>query len=119
MTLSDFRTRFPEFDSTPDATVQAKIDEADDMFDPIGWDDLLDTGMGYYVAHLLAMSSLSGSSPSNVFLDDAVSKKVGDIQKSRDPDLMQQAVDNPLIRTTYGQMYMYYRGLIGGGAMSV
>jgi hypothetical protein len=114
--LSDFRTRFPELASYTDAQVLLKIQDADAFFDPARWDDLLDLGMAYWVAHELVLGSLNAKQQAT---DDAVMKKIGELSKQRDGELMNKQADNPYYRTTYGQRYLYYMNYVGAGGVSV
>jgi hypothetical protein len=56
LTLAAFRTRYqPTFDLTPDALVQAKLDEAEEEIDAVVWGTKAETGHGLLTAHKLAM----------------------------------------------------------------
>ena len=56
LSLSAFRTRFPEFNPASDAMVSAKLAEAEDDLDTTVWGDQFDKGHGWLTAHLLAES---------------------------------------------------------------
>lgn len=116
--LVGFRARFPEFTQAtcPDDTVNFWIGEADAMFDPCRWDDLLDRGSAYWVAHSITVAKDDATKP---FIDDATMKKVGDISKSRDPKLMLEQAKNPYMRTKYGQRYWQLAQMVGAGSYSV
>jgi hypothetical protein len=55
LSLSDFRTRFPEFVETGDALVSAKLTEASALVDDDYWGALAEQAQGYMAAHLLAL----------------------------------------------------------------
>jgi len=54
--LSTFRELYPEMERVPDATVQAKLDEAEGRLDPDYWDTVFDQAHGLKAAHLIAIS---------------------------------------------------------------
>lgn len=56
-TLAPFRARFPDFDPTPDAFVQAALDAAADEIDATVWGAKAAEGHGLLAAHKLALSS--------------------------------------------------------------
>jgi hypothetical protein len=51
--------------------------------------------------------------------NDNLSKKVGDVQVTKDTGLLNKQADNPFYRTLYGQKYLYLRKQVGGGGLSV
>lgn len=55
-TVATFKAVMPEFQNTPNALVQAALDEAFLELDPDIWDDKFDTGWKYLTAHKLAVS---------------------------------------------------------------
>jgi hypothetical protein len=56
LSLSDFRTRFPEFVDATDGFVQAKLDETDALVDPVVFGQQAYVAAYYYTADLLALS---------------------------------------------------------------
>ena len=55
--VSDFRTKFPEFGSRPaDPTIQSHIDDAALEIDSTVWGDLSEKAIMYLAAHTLALS---------------------------------------------------------------
>lgn len=116
MTPADFKKRFPEFEQQSDERVQMFIDDADPFFDQVRWGDLYDLGISYLVAHEIALANANAAS---AMTDDVVMKKVGDEQVQRDSNLMNKQSDNPYMRTTYGQKYLYYMRFVGAGGVSL
>lgn len=114
--LDDFRTQFPELSAYTDAQVNQWLAQSTPFFNLQRWDDMLFLGMLYWTAHMLVLSKLITTQPQ---IDDSISKKVGDIMKTRSDKLVQMQADNPYYRTTYGQQYLLYQGLIGVGGAAV
>jgi hypothetical protein len=54
-TVADFRARFSEFDSVPDATVQIFLDDAELCVDEDRWGKFYDIGILYLAAHELQL----------------------------------------------------------------
>ncbi len=121
MTPSEFKTQFPEFAAETDERVQFFVDRAAPYFDVERWGDLYPDGVANYVAHELALAkaqtALGGSV--QVMTNDTISKKVGDVQVTKDAGLLAKQADNPFYRTLYGQQYLYLRRQVGMGALSV
>jgi hypothetical protein len=116
--LSDFRTLFPEFPDTvfTDDQVNMWLTQADPFFDKCRWDDLLFLGMLYWTAHQLVVNKQNSLSQN---FDDAITKKVGDIMKTRSEKLMLQQMNDPYQRTLYGQQYQSYVCLVGIGGYTL
>lgn len=55
ITLSEFRTRFPEFRQVEDIKVETAIEDATLEMSLDTWGTLYSVGMGYLVAHKLAL----------------------------------------------------------------
>lgn len=62
-TLASFRVAFAEFDAVADATVQARLDEAEGEIDATVWGDSATSGHGWLTAHLLTSSSYGKEAP--------------------------------------------------------
>lgn len=56
LNLATFRERYPEFEQTPDALVQAKLDAAERSTNSTVWGELAEDGHGLLAAMLLAHS---------------------------------------------------------------
>lgn len=121
MTPSEFKTLFPEFSGESDQRVQLFIDRAAPHFDVERWGDLYSDGVAYFVAHELALANAQTAQGGSVqaMTNDTVSKKVGDVQVTKDAGLLAKQADNPFFRTMYGQKYLYLRKQAGIGALSV
>lgn len=121
MTPSEFKTLFPEFAAETDERVQLFIDRAAPHFDVARWGDLYPDGVAYFVANELAMANAQTAQGGSVqaMTNDILTKKVGDVQVTRDSGLLNKQADNPLYRTVYGQRYLYLRRQVGIGALSV
>lgn len=121
MTPAEFKTRFPEFASTADARVQLFIDDADPLFDVERWGDLYSAGLANLVAHELVMANTQTAAAGSAakLAGDTITKKVGDVQVTKDTMLLNKQADNPYLRTFYGQKYLTYRKLVGMGAVAV
>ncbi len=74
LTLSQFRTRFPEFVAITDPTMQAFLDDAEARTDAEVFGTLVDSAHGWLAAHLAAASPqgrearLSKSSDKTLYL---------------------------------------------------
>lgn len=121
MTPSEFKTQFPEFASESVARVQLFIDRAAPYFDVDRWDALYPDGVAYYVAHELALANAQTAQGGSVqaLTNDNLTKKVGDVQVTKDTGLLNKQADNPFYRTMYGQKYLYLRRQVGIGTLSV
>jgi len=121
MTPSEFKTQFPEFATETDARVQIFIDRAMPHFDVERWDDLYQDGVAYYVAHEMTLSNVQTAQGGSVqaLTNDNTTKRVGDVQVTKDAGLLAKQSDNPFYRTLYGQKYLYLRRQVGIGALSV
>jgi hypothetical protein len=116
VTPADVKARYPEFTSTPDQTVQDRINESAPFFDVDRWGKLLSQGVINWVAHYL---TIDVDIASNAMTDDSIMKKVGDIAKSRSAKLVEDAADNDYIRTKYGGRYLRLHYLVSRGGMAV
>lgn len=82
-TVSDFKTRFPEFTSVPDVTVQAVLDEATIEVTASWIEAYRTSGVLYLTAHLLATQGYGGSSAGGggASASGAIKRrKVGDVE---------------------------------------
>jgi hypothetical protein len=114
--LSDFRAMFPTLTKYSDEAVNFWLGQADPFFDQDRWDDVLVIGVLNWVAHQLVLVDANAAQG---LTDDGSVKKVGDISKTRDSELMNKQADNPYYRTPYGQQYLYYQSYVGAGATVV
>ena len=119
MTPTEFKTLFPEYAAKPDSTVQMYIDMADASFDVCRWGSFYVQGLGYWVAHQVALADEITASGGAAMVDDYSQERVGDLSISRDSSLSLRKASNPFMRTAYGQQYLYYLRLVGIGAVAV
>lgn len=121
MTPAEFKLRFPEFTATADERVQLFIDRSDPFFDQARWGDFYTEGVGYWVAHGLTLSaSATSTSGTGMGHQNAVTgKKVGEVQINKSVTLVQAGMDNPYMRTGYGQEFLLLRKMVGVGALAV
>tara|TARA_R110000796_G_scaffold14055_10_gene46152 strand:- start:4124 stop:4483 length:360 start_codon:yes stop_codon:yes gene_type:complete len=106
--VTDFKLRFPEFDSVIDGRVQIFLDDAAlNMKDPQKWLEFYDVAHQYYAAHFLVVGQTTETGDSGILapvkhqeVDDVVIKNaVGDIKPTADD----------LYSTSYGKRYVSYR----------
>lgn len=116
VTVAQFRAQFPEFSYVTDAVIQNWITKATPFFDPIRWDDLLNLGVMYWVAHQITLATANATQP---LTDDSTMQKAGDVSYQRDSRLVNAQAEDPYMRTTYGQMYRYYMRYVGAGAIAL
>lgn len=64
-TTADFKARFPEFGSTPDATIQIYLGDACGYLDAAAWGECWTRAVLYYTAHLLTISQRATSQASS------------------------------------------------------
>lgn len=121
MTPTEFKARFPEFSSETDGRVQLFINDADPLFDQSRWDDLYSVGLANLVAHELVVANEQTAAAGKIgrLANDTLTKKVGDVQVTKDTMLLNKQAQNPYMRTSYGQKYLQLRRLVGMGGVSV
>jgi hypothetical protein len=121
MTPSEFKELFPEFAAVADARVQLFIDRSAPHFDVPRWGDLYADGVAYWVAHELTLANIQTAQGGGVkaLTNDNLSKKVGDVQVTKDSGLLNRQADNPYLRTYYGQQYNQLARMVGMGAVAV
>lgn len=115
-TIASFRAMFPEFANTADSVIQAWIANATPFFNVCRWDDLLAIGVCNWVAHQITLAAANAAQP---LTDDTTMQKAGPLQYSRDAKLVNAEAENPYLRTTYGQQYLYYMRFVGAGAVAL
>ena len=100
LTVSDFKTDFPEFEETDNTVVTRFIGKAEIRVNRTEWGVKADDGVGYLTAHLLKRfeqgdGAASGPVASERVGDIAVSYGVSDDFKNRE-----------LASTVYGRQYL-------------
>jgi|GEM_PF-2926389 hypothetical protein len=116
VTPSSFQAQFPEFASLTAAQIQFWLDQSDSFFDATRWDDLLDLGVSYWVAHQLVSATQDAAVQ---VTDDTVQQKAGDVSYQRDSTLVNRIADNPYLSTSYGKKYLYYMKFVGAGGIAL
>jgi len=106
--VTDFKTRFPEFASVADARIQLFLDDAALLMSSPGkWRDFYDIAHQYYAAHFLVAAQFTERGDSGILapvnhkeVDDVVIKKaIGESLPRTDE----------LLSTSYGKRYWNYR----------
>lgn len=116
MTASEFKAIFPAFVATNDDTVSAAIALAAPWFNVDRWGRFYSEGLANWVAHKLTVDAPSNAGANNGG-GDATDKQVGSVRISRGETLLKAQMDDPFMRTAYGQRYRYLAGLAGMGAV--
>lgn len=118
ITVAQFKLRFPEFDSIPDARIQLYIDDSILCFDTGQWGAFLDLGQSYFVAANVQVFEVDQSDPQTHFpvtnkTDAALSvgMSVSPISATND-DLF-------FLATKYGQKYLLLRDKVIMGILTV
>lgn len=128
MTLAEFRLLYPEFATEADSRVQMYLDEAVGRMEVCRWGCWYEKGLGLYAAHSLAVANANAAANAGAgaggvaavaSANDWTSKQVGDVQVTKDTGIAAKLVANPMLRSTYGQEWVYYRDLAGTGAVAV
>lgn len=114
MTPTEFKVRYPEFNTETDQRVQLFLDEAIPHLDQARWDDLYVQGLGLYVAHSLALANADVGAD----IGNETNVKVGDVSLSKDSSIVKAQMDNEFYRTTYGQRYWRMAQMVGAGGIA-
>lgn len=105
-TASDLKTRFPEFDSVADATVNLFISDAALSINTSVFGNKSDLANIYLAAHLLSLSDVSGGGGGAA--GQITEEKVGDLTRKYGSGSV--SVNNDGINSTkYGQAYLRLR----------
>lgn len=113
-----FVARFPEFTGILTGSVQPIIDEAVLMIDENRWGDLYNTGIGYYVAHHMAVAKIQAtgdagaSLPATMMKAGSLTMQYHSLEESRAGEAFYQS-------TSYGQKLLELKKIIGLGAFVV
>lgn len=118
ITVADFKTRFPEFNSVAEPRVQLFIDDAVLlMATPDRWLNFYDVALSYHTAHLLYVGTYTEQGDGSV-LAPVKKQMVDDV-------VIEQAVSaieptaSDLHSTTYGKRYYSYQRLAFAGIYGV
>lgn len=101
--VSDFQTRFPALASTAEATIQAHLDAAERLLSVSTWGTLLDDGILYLAAHLVAFNAQGAARSVSA---GQASVSYGDPMTS-------------LKATSYGAHFAWLCRLVGGSPLVV
>ena len=111
ITVEQFRELLPAFsDSTvyPDDEIQSFINLAVVNFNGCFWGSRLQVGEAMWVAHWLTIAGSSSNMPATIPMPSfAISKKVGDTSITYSDKILEQQMQNPYLRTPYGQQYWF------------
>ena len=119
MLLPDFRIAFPQFASSPDATVDALLAQAGIWLSAEMWGDVLDIGTGLYVAHFLQLginSQANGGASQKTATGLLASKSVDVVSASMDFSYTTNLKAGQWNLTGYGQQFYYWANLIASQA---
>lgn len=112
--LSQFRTRFPEFDTVLDAVVNFAIQDAADNMDVSRWSTRYDTGQYFLSAHYVALSS-AGSNGNSGSVGAVSQASTGPLSVTKNIPMSKTAGDAMLSSTMYGQRYLQLKRVVGMG----
>lgn len=119
--ITDFRTRFPEFDDpiATDERVQLFLDDSELMI-PTSWGNVRDIGIYYLTAHELAIS-IKTSSGSTDGIAQVASKSVEGVSVSYNNKATENSTEDYYASTSYGKRYLDLarRKNVGRGASLV
>ena len=120
ITPTDFKTRYPEFDSVTDARVQFFIDDALLEIDEGRWGDLFDRGTAALTAHLLAVATTTeAANGKGGALGPVINKSVGDVSVGFGISLVSVQNREWYYSTPYGQDFWRLVQRVGAGAVAV
>jgi hypothetical protein len=106
----------PNMNAQDSAFIQMQIDASSDIFNVCRWGSKYNLGQYYYVAHTIMLQKLMGLNP---LTDVSTSKRAGGVSKGQSSELLMLLMNDPLMRTLYGQEYLRLLGLLGGGGFAV
>jgi hypothetical protein len=127
MTLSTFRSTYPEFSNTssyPDAMVNVYLNLSSKVVSEDRWGDCYDLGVGLFIAHNLVLAksnvdaSTAGSLPGQTSGPTA-SKAVGSVSVSYDTNNGSELSAGHWNLTSYGKQYIRYAKMFGAGAVQL
>lgn len=107
ITTAQFKTKFSEFSSIPDATIDLIIDEAN-IFIGSRYGKYEDMCQYYYVAHNLTVQQDQQDGDNSASLTPA-SESVGNVSTSYSNPTTDNADDAYYMSSSYGQKYLEFR----------
>jgi hypothetical protein len=117
MDVAGFRAAYPAFSDAvryPDAMVTAQLAVAAIRLDPVRWDTLLDSGVGLFVAHQLALTDRGAS-----FAAPTASKSVDKVSVSYDTAAVSLVDGGYWNATPYGVQFLQLSRMIGAGGIQL
>lgn len=124
ITVSKFRTRFPEYSDLteyPDQTIEMFIEDSQIIYlgtDENRWGGKYDIAQSYLVAHLLSVSDMSQAGDTNSRVGAISSKSAGGVSVSRAVTAKDRSdQDDFFMSSNYGQQYLIIRNSCFVGVM--
>lgn len=118
ISVSDFRTRFPEFSDTEEYTdprINMFISDSQLLYmgtDELRWNGRYDIAQAYLSAHLLIKASFSELGDSSSKSGSVSSKSAGGVSVTRSVVSKERSdTDDFLMSTTYGQQFISIRNM--------
>ncbi len=123
MTVAEFKAAFPAFADVDSDVVDRHIAASDPFFDTARWENLLDEGLGNFIAHRIVIERRNQAMGVSSGTGDVVSRSqgttAGQVSMSRSPELAAMQFREPFNATEYGRRYLKLRSIMGSGAMAV
>ncbi len=121
LTPADFKIRYPEFDSIPDARVQFMLDDAVLEVSEARWDTLYEKGSMLLAAHLLQLDLNRQETEDDDSSEEGnlASKSIGDVSYSFTKAASESTSDDWYLQTSYGTEYLRLKKRVGMGVVAV
>ena len=116
--LSQFRSRFPEFSEVPDSEINTALSDAACEMDVCRWGVKYGLGQAYLAAHYIAVFSTSVNSGSGS-VGPITQATTGPLSVSKGIPVAKDGSDAMYNSTKYGQRYLSYRNRVGLGGLVV
>ncbi len=117
MTPAVFRTVIPALSGETDATINAVLALSTPWFNLDRWGAFLTEGLANWVAHNIVTGRHTNAA-GMLTAGDATDKQVGSVRVSRGETLLKAQIEDPFMRTVYGQRYRYLARLAGMGGIA-
>lgn len=125
VTPASFREAFPEFSNVtiyPDTMLNRWISIGYVLLDVCRWGDLLDFGIGLFVAHSSSIQAAKATPSGKVAVGDAgvvTNKVVGPVSKAYAVSAVMMEGAGEFNSTSYGRQFIYWARLIGAGGVQL
>ncbi len=121
LTPADFKIRYPEFDSIPDARVQFMLDDAALEVSEARWDTLYEKGSMLLAAHLLQLDLNRQETEDDDSSEEGnlASKSIGDVSYSFTKAASESTSADWYLQTSYGTEYLRLKKRVGMGVVAV